>query len=116
MSDWVHGVEERAQEVSEGALNDSFDGVDCILSKSSGFNKLMMKVVDVLHEEGVMEHEMSEPEPSIKAEHVNYYIQQEFLHTIIMGRIVSIIRHVLFNLPEKKSSQCDHKEKSPQTH
>jgi len=68
----------------------------------------MVHHMDVLPEELMMEHHMSEPEPCIKAKHVDDDIQEEFFQTIGMGSVIPIIRHGWLTFPEKQSCKRHH--------
>lgn len=61
--------------------------------------------MNVFPEEFIVEHNMSEPEPSIETKHIDDDIHEEFFQTIGMGSIISIIWHEWFNFPEKQSRE-----------
>lgn len=75
----------------------------------------MVHHVDVLPEELVMEHHMSEPEPCIETEHVDDDIHEEFFQAIGMGSVIAVIWHGWLTFPEKQSRERHHNEQRTDT-
>mmetsp|Transcript_6520 Transcript_6520/g.7302 ORF Transcript_6520/g.7302 Transcript_6520/m.7302 type:complete len:224 (-) Transcript_6520:13-684(-) len=90
----MHGSDGKHTTVTHGTLQQTFKGMDSILSEGGGiFSELMMDAVDIFPEiEGLshMQQTMSPVEPSIKPEHVGDQILAEFPHTVRMIVIVAI--------------------------